>query len=108
MFILPFTLVGVVVARREPRNPMGWLLQAVGLLTVFVTVTADYAVFVYRFGHRGSPLGPVAVLLDTGFATGLLLLPLAILLFPDGRLGPRWKWPLRVALERSLSIWPVA
>jgi hypothetical protein len=98
VFILPFTLVGVVVARREPRNPMGWLLQAVGLLTVFATVTSDYAVFAYHFGHRGSPLGPVAVLLNTGFATGLLLLPLVILLFPDGRLGSRWKWPLRVAL----------
>jgi hypothetical protein len=97
VFILPFTVVGVVVARREPRNPIGWLLQAVGLLTALDTVLADYTIFVYHFGHRGSPLGPVAVLLDTGFATGLLLLPLAILLFPDGRLGPRWKWPLRVA-----------
>ena len=98
VFILPFTLVGVVVARREPRNPIGWLLQSVGLLTVLITVAADYAVFAYHFGHRGSPLGPIAVLLDSGFATGLVLLPLAILLFPDGRLGPRWKWPLRVAL----------
>ena len=98
VFVLPFTLVGMVVARREPRNPVGWLLQGVGLLTVFGTVVADYTIFVYHFGHRGSPLGPVAVLLDAGFATGLLLLPLAILLFPDGRLGPRWKWPLRVAI----------
>ena len=31
VFIVPFTLVGVVVARREPRNPMGWLLIAVAL-----------------------------------------------------------------------------
>ncbi|HLW94413.1 MAG TPA: hypothetical protein VKS25_03460 [Solirubrobacteraceae bacterium] len=98
VFILPFTVVGVVVARREPRNPMGWLLEGVGLLTGLGTVTSDYAVFVYHFGHRGSPLGPVAVLLDTGFATGLLLLPLVILLFPDGRLGGRWKWLLRLAL----------
>jgi hypothetical protein len=98
VFILPFTLVGVVVARREPRNPLGWLLQGVGLLTVFATVTADYTVFAYYYGHRGSPLAPVAVLLDTGFATGLLLLPLVILLFPDGHLGSRWKWPLRVVL----------
>jgi hypothetical protein len=124
VFVLPFTLVGVVVARREPRNPMGWLIQAVGLLTVLATVTADYAVFAYRFGHRGSPLAPLAVLLDTGFATGLLLLPLVILLFPDGRLGSRWKWPLRVAraafvvylagrvstsavaLGRQMPVWP--
>ncbi len=124
VFILPFTLVGVVVARREPRNPIGWLLQAVGTSTVLIQVAGDYAVFVYHFGHRGSPLGPVAVLLDVGFATGIVLLPLVILLFPDGRLGPRWRWPLRaaglafvvylagrvslsaVALGRRIPVWP--
>jgi hypothetical protein len=96
VFVAPFTLVGVVVAAREPLNPLGWLLQGIGLLTVLIQVASDYAVFVYHFGHRGSPLGPVAVLLDMGFATGLLLLPLVILLFPDGRLGRSWRWPLRV------------
>ncbi len=124
VFLLPFTLVGVVVAAREPLNPMGWLLQGVGALTVLIQVAADYTVFVYHFGHRGSPLGPVAVLLDMGFATGLLLLPVVILLFPDGRLGTRWKWPLRViclaaavylagrvslsavALGRQTPVWP--
>ncbi len=123
-FLLPFALVGLVVARREPRNPVGWLLQGVALLTLLSQVTADYGVFVYHYGHRGSPLGPVAVLLNTGFATGLLFLPLAILLFPDGRLGSRWKWPLRlvvaafvvyiagrvslsaVALGRQTPVWP--
>jgi hypothetical protein len=103
LFIVPFTVVGVVVARREPRNPLGWLLQAAAFLTVLATVTSDYSVFVYRFGHRGSPLGPVAVLLNCGFASGLVLLPLVILLFPDGRLGPRWKWPLRAALLTYLA-----
>ena len=98
VFILPFTLVGVVVARREPRNPMGWLLIAVALVEVLVGVASDYAVFVYHFGHRGWPLGPVAVLLDFSFAAGLLLMPLVVLLFPDGRVGARWKWVLRGAL----------
>jgi hypothetical protein len=96
VFVLPFTLVGTVVARREPRNPIGWLLLAVSLVTVLAGVGSDYAVFVYRFGHRGWPLGPLAVLFDTfDIASGLLLLPLVVLLFPDGRVGSRWKWPLR-------------
>src|ERR1019366_151332 len=96
VFVLPFTLVGTVVAHREPRNPLGWLLLAVSLVTVLSGVGSDYAVFVYRFGHRGWPLGPVAVLFDTfSIASGLLLLPLVILLFPDGRVGRRWRWPLR-------------
>ena len=98
VFIVPFTLVGVVVARREPHNPMGWLLMAVALVEVLASVASDYTVFVYHSGHRGWPLGPLAVLLDFSFAAGLLLMPLVVLLFPDGRLGTRWKWVLRAAL----------
>jgi hypothetical protein len=30
-FVLALTAVGVVVARREPHNPMGWLLIAMAL-----------------------------------------------------------------------------
>ena len=124
-FVVPFTLVGTVVARREPHNPLGWLLLAVSLVAVLSGVASDYAVFVYHYGHRGWPLGSVAVVLDTfNIATGLLLLPLVILFFPDGRVGPRWKWPLRgyyvilalycasrasiaaVALQRRIPVWP--
>ena len=123
-FVLPFTLVGSVVARREPRNPMGWLLLAIPLLTVLQGVAADYTVFVYHFGHRGWPLGPLALLFDVpGGAAGLVLVPLVILLFPDGRAGARWRWPLRgamvlyagfvasrasvaaVALARQIPVW---
>ena len=123
VFILPFTLVGAVVARREPRNPMGWLLIAVALVESLTSVASDYTVFVYHFGHRGWPLGQLAVMLDVSFAAGLLLMPLVILLFPDGRLGTRWKWVVRgalavyvvffagqlsvaaVALERRVPVW---
>jgi hypothetical protein len=97
VFAAPYTIVGLVVARREPRNPIGWLMLLIGLLTSLGTTASDYALFVYRFGHRGSPLGPVAVLLDNG-AAGLFLLPLVIMLFPDGELGPRWRWAVRGAV----------
>ena len=94
MFAGPYAFVGLVVARREPSNPVGWLMLMIGLLTSLYSVASDYALFSYRFGHTGSPLGPVAVFLDDGTA-GLLLLPLVIMLFPDGELGPRWKWAVR-------------
>lgn len=94
VFAAPYTIVGWVVARREPRNPIGWLMLMIGLLASLGSTASDYALFVYRFGHSGSPLGPVAVLLDNG-AAGLFLLPLVIMLFPDGELGPRWKWAVR-------------
>jgi hypothetical protein len=123
-FVLPFTLVGTVVARREPRNPMGWLLLGIALATVLEGVASDYTVLVYHFSHGGWPLAPAAVALDSfGGATGLLLLPMVILLFPDGRLDARWRWLLRayiallalyvaghlciavVALGRRVPVW---
>jgi hypothetical protein len=123
VFVVPFALVGVVVARREPRNPMGWLLIGVPLLQVLASVAADYTVFVYHFGHRAWPLGSLAVLLDFSFPSGLLLMPLVLLMFPDGRLSTRWKWVVRatyvayavflagqlsvaaVALQRRVPVW---
>jgi hypothetical protein len=123
VFILPFTAVGVIVARREPRNPIGWLLIAIALLEVIPGDASDYTVLAYHLARGSWPLGPLAVLLDLGFASGLLLMPLALLLFPDGRLGARWKWPLRgsgalyvsylagrlsiaaVALGRRIPVW---
>jgi len=102
VFVVPFTLLGTVVARREPRNPMGWLLLAIPFVTVLQGIASDYAVFVYTHGHRGWPLGQVAVVIDSlGSAVGLILVPMVILLFPDGRLGRGWRrlpassWPIR-------------
>ena len=34
-------------------------------------------------------------MLDELFVGALILMPLVVLLFPDGRVGPRWQWPLR-------------
>jgi hypothetical protein len=91
---VPFAAVGVVVARRQPRNPVGWVLAAVGVLVMLANVGSLYAVLVYHLGHRW-PFGPVAVLLDVTWEPALFVLPLAILLFPDGRLpSARWRWVL--------------
>src|ERR1039457_3048436 len=45
---VPFAAVGVVVARRQPRNPIGWLLIAAAMSVAFSTVTALYPVLDYR------------------------------------------------------------
>ncbi len=71
-----FTAVGLVVARRQPRNPMGWLLAAIGMLVLFTIDGGYYAVLVYRLGYR-LPFGPLGVLLDVAWEPALILLPLA-------------------------------
>jgi hypothetical protein len=89
---LAFALPGVVVARRQPGNPIGWILIGLGVYAGVITDAGRYAVFDYHFHHGDLPLGPAAALLATGLWTGtFLVLPLVILLFPDGRLQRRWR-----------------
>jgi hypothetical protein len=98
--IVPITVVyaavGFVVARRQPGNPIGWILITFIAVFLLSGVGGGYAALYYRSGHHGLPLAPVAVLLTPLWAPALLLFPVVILLFPDGRLaGRRWRWVLR-------------
>jgi hypothetical protein len=96
VFVLVFASVGLVVARRQPRNPIGWLLLVATILWEVGQYVPSYVYVDYVVHHGSLPLGHVALVLDTTFVYGLFLLPLVILLFSDGRLGRRWRWPLRV------------
>jgi hypothetical protein len=91
-----YAAVGFVVARRQPGNPIGWILITFIAVFLLEGVAGGYAALYYRFGHHGLPLAPVAVLFTPLWAPALLLFPVVILLFPDGRLaGRRWRWVLR-------------
>jgi hypothetical protein len=92
---LAFAVPGVVVAGRQPGNPIGWILIGLGVYAGFDTDAGRYAVVDYHFHHGGLPFGPAAVLVASGLWTGeFLVLPLVILLFPDGRLPRRWRMVL--------------
>jgi hypothetical protein len=87
-------LLGLLVARRQPGNPEGWLLLSLAVGVIAVVDTGLYGVLDYRVHHGQFPLGEIAVFLK-GLATPLILLfPLVVLLFPDGRLTRRWTWTL--------------
>lgn len=78
---LTFLVVGAVIVPRQPHNGVGWLFVSVGLITGVVAASA-------AFGE----LAPMWWLNQwlPGVAFGLL--PLALLLFPDGRLpSPGWR-----------------
>ncbi|MGD0981743.1 MAG: hypothetical protein ABR946_09725, partial [Solirubrobacteraceae bacterium] len=98
VFGLSFSAVGFVVARREPGNPMGWLLLATSVTFELGSDAPGYAYLDYHSHHGSLPLGPVSVLLSGGWVCGFLAVPLIILLFPDGRPGVSWRWPLRAYL----------
>ena len=100
---LPFAAVGAVVARREPGNPIGWLLLAFAFFAALSSDAAMYSVLRYRLGHGGLPLGPLAVFLAPSWIPIIVLLPLPIALFPDGRMpSPAWR-----ATVRAYVAWAV-
>jgi len=84
--------VGLVVAWYRPRNPIGWLMLALAVYVVFTIDGGLYNVLNYRLGDR-LPLAPVVLLVYHATTPMLAVIPLMILLFPDGRLpSPRWRW----------------
>ena len=82
---VPCAVVGVLVARRQPRNPIGWLFLVIAAWVSLGTDGPDYAFLGYRLGHH-LPLSAVGLALGQLWGPGLLLLFVVILLFPDGRL----------------------
>ena len=94
--IAAFGGVGVVLARRQPGNRIGWIMLGCVIVLGLGGIAARYAVLAYRLGHHGLPLAPAAVVLGNSVQVLVLLaIPVIIVLFPDGRLpGPRWRWLL--------------
>jgi hypothetical protein len=84
-------LVGMVVARRQPRNPEGWLLLGLAVAVLAVVDSGLYAVLDYRVRHGQLPLGETAVFIKDTAGTPLIFVgALVIVVFPDGRLTRRW------------------
>ena len=91
---LAFPACGVLLAWQRPRNPVGWLLIADGLghaTTAAMVPLLDAGV---AAGWPDPVLRSMATLMDYAWPWSIaVFLPLALLLFPDGRLvSPRWRW----------------
>jgi len=103
VFAVGTSLLGLLVARRQPRNPEGWLLLGVAAAVLAVLDSGLYAVLDYRMHHGRLPLGETAVFIRGGLGPPLLfVVALVILLFPDGRLTRRWTWVLWLYLAVAL------
>ncbi len=102
---LPAAIIGVILARQRPRNPIGWVFVALAAIVFATGDCAQYAVLAYRLHHPGLPLARFALALDSLWIGFVLLLPLPILLFPDGRVESRfWRWTLWIYLALSAVV----
>ena len=100
ILMLPFAIVGFIVARKQPRNPIGWIMLALAPIFELSADAGMYSVYVYHLGHTNLPLGRVAVALTQLWVALIVLLPMPIMLFPDGRIeSRRWRRALWVYLS---------
>ena len=101
---LLFPAVGAPVASRQPRNPIGWILLAIGVVWGLYTVFNGYAVHALEVDPGSLPRPDLVLALNSWTwlpAVGLMG-SFLLLLFPDGRLpSPRWRW---VAIASAVAM----
>lgn len=90
LMALTFGLCGAVIAWHRPSNAIGWLFLADGLGHA-ITPVADALAYAV---HSQVPQEVLVTISLAAWPWSIgLFLPLALLLFPDGRLlSPRWRW----------------
>jgi hypothetical protein len=88
-------VVGALVAAREPRNAVGWLMLTIALAFAVSSFTDGY------ISRSGEPGEVWAAWISSWGWNVWLYVASAILpfLFPDGRLlSPRWRWALGLGI----------
>jgi signal transduction histidine kinase len=94
--LMIFPIVGLLLASKRPRNPLGWLLLAIGWAFV-ASPGAAYAR--YASVTRGDlPGAGLALAVDAPMWVVFVgLSGFVLLLFPDGHLPtPGWRWFARI------------
>ena len=93
-----FAAVGVVVARRQPANPMGWVLILSSLLENMFVCAAAFVSFNHWLGHGLNGPSLTALWFENSFwDLGLIVGLPALLLFPDGVVSSRrWRATLQL------------
>jgi len=94
--VLTFSVVGAIIASRQPRNAIGWIFCGVGLVMGINSLAGGYTEFRLSGGSAPGSLAETAAWFASWSWTILVYLPTSflLLLFPDGRLpSPRW-WPV--------------
>jgi hypothetical protein len=100
IYFLPAVGLGILIVRRHPRHPIGWLLLGVGLSLTVLLFVKELAIYTHftRPASAGSDFY-AALAAGSAWTTQVVwVIPFALCLwlgsvFPDGRLpSPRWRW----------------
>ncbi len=101
LIVIAIAIVGAVVASRQPRNPIGWILSAVAFFLGVLMLSA-HLFWALALGEAapGRDAQLVAWVASWIWIPAMIpMLTLFPLYFPSGRLlTPRWRWVQWVAL----------
>jgi hypothetical protein len=92
---IAFSVVGSLIATRQPRNAMGWIFIGVGVASGLGSFAGSYADAWLEGDGGPRALGEAAAVYGTASWIPFILVPctFVLLLFPDGRLASRrWRW----------------
>src|SRR5215216_2443866 len=92
--VLTFSVVGAIIASRQPRNAIGWLFCGIGLVVGLNSLAGGYAEYRLSGGSSLGSLAETAAWYASWSWTLWVYVPTTflLLLFPDGRLpSPRWR-----------------
>ncbi|WP_328993439.1 hypothetical protein OG394_03855 [Kribbella sp. NBC_01245] len=94
VMVLVFCIVGILIARRHPRNPIGWIFCASAVANGLSALARGYADYRQAGAGSAGSMAEVAASYATVSWIPAVLVPAAYLplLFPDGRLlSRRWR-----------------
>ena len=107
MMIAGYSVTGAVLASRQPRNAIGWLLLTIGGLFLLTGLSDEGMQWLYRNGPTTNPLAPVVGLITSLFWLPMIAIAsLLFLLFPTGSVpGRGWRflpWVIGAAIALFL------
>lgn len=103
---LAWAVAGVLIASKRPRNPFGWLFCGAGLAQGMTALGYEYAVAALATPGHDLPGGAwVFWLASWAWVLHIGVIPVVLLLFPDGKLlSRRWGALMGLALTATAAL----